>query len=130
MGMDQKVLFAQEKTPTWPQLMELLAARNYPLQLRMIEGELAFPDEAPPEAWKELRVSMPGGMVTLKREADGITLVTWGNADVNLRQAWNALTWALAHLTGGTIQTASGNVTREEFAKAAELPAGFVQNTS
>jgi hypothetical protein len=119
MGMDQKVIFPAEKTPTWPALAELLAGKNLPLQMRMIDGELAFPDEAPPDNWRELRVGGSGGMITLRRDADGITLVTWGNADANMRQTWNALAWAVAHLTGGTI----GNQPADDFRKTAELPA-------
>ena len=122
MGMDQKVAFPSEKTPTWAQLAELLAARKYPLQMRMIDGELAFPDEAPPDAWRELRVHTPGGMITLRREAEGITLVTWGNADAKLRQAWNALAWALARLTGGTIKSDSGMMSLADYEKTADLP--------
>src|SRR5687768_4496567 len=122
MGMDQKVLFAPEQTFAWPALAELLAGRDYPLQLRMIDGELCFPDEQPSDAWRELRVSTPDGMVTLRREPDGITLVTWGNADEKLLRAWNALTWALANLTGGTIRTATGSLTLDQFVKTAQLP--------
>jgi hypothetical protein len=122
MGMDQKVIFASEKTPTWAQLASLLGARQYPLQMRMIDGELAFPDETPPDAWRELRVASRQGMVTLRREADGVTLVTWGNADQNQRQLWNALAWALAHLTEGMIRTSFGDLSLEQFVKTAELP--------
>jgi hypothetical protein len=122
MGMDQKVVFQAEKTPTWTQLAELLAGRNFPVQMRMIDGELAFPDETPPEAWRELRLGTRHGMITLRREPDGITLVTWGNADDKMRQAWNALTWGLAHLSGGSIRSATGTVSLDEFVKTAELP--------
>ena len=122
MGMDQKVIFPPEKTPTWPQLADLLAKKSLPLQMRMIDGELAFPDETPPEHWRELRVGASAGMVTLRRDPDGITLVIWGNADANMRQTWNALAWAIAHLTGGTIRTAAGEFTSSEFAKDRELP--------
>jgi hypothetical protein len=118
VGMDQKVVFPVEKMPSWPQLAAALAERKFPVQMRMIDGELAFPDETPPDAWRELRIGTPHGMVTLRREPDGITLVTWGNADAKLRQAWNALAWALAHLTGGTV----GSLSHAEFAKTAELP--------
>jgi hypothetical protein len=118
MGMDQKVTFPPEKTPTWTQLADLLAARKFPVQMRMIDGELAFPDETPPDTWRELRVGTAHGMVTLRREADGITLVIWGNADVKMRQTWNALAWAIAHLTGGAV----GDLTSEDFVKTAELP--------
>ena len=122
MGMDQKVVFSAERTPAWPTLVELLAQKTFAIQMRMIDGELAFPDETPPDAWRELRVGTPGGMVTLRREPDGITLVTWGNADAKMRQAWNALTWAIAHLSGGAIQSASGVISSDQFANTAELP--------
>jgi hypothetical protein len=122
MGMDQKVVFPPQNMPTWAQVADLLAQRMFPIQLRMIDGELAFPDETPPHDWRELRVGTSAGMVTLRREADGITLVIWGNADVKMRQAWNALAWGLAHLTGGSIRTSAGDISLEEFVKVAELP--------
>jgi len=122
MGMDQKVIFPSEKMPTWAQLVDLLTQRKFPLQMRMIDGELAFPDETPPETWRELRVGTPHGMITLRREPDGIALVVWGNADAKMRQAWNALTWGLMRLSGGIIRTATGTVSLEEFVKTAELP--------
>jgi hypothetical protein len=100
MGMDQKIVFPPEKLPPWPQLVDHCAKHNVPLQMRMIDGELAFPDETPPHDWRELRVGAPAGMITLKRDADGITLVIWGNADEALRRDWNALAAALRELTG------------------------------
>lgn len=107
MGMDQKIAFPPEKTPAWSALVELLAQKNLSLQMRMIDGELAFPDETPPENWRELRVGVKGGMITLRRDSGGITLVIWGNADADVRQAWTALGEAIAALTGGVIQTGS-----------------------
>jgi hypothetical protein len=101
MGMDQKVSFAPERLPSWSQLTALLAERGLTVQMRMIDGELAFPDEVPSMNWRELRVGLAPGMITLRRERDGITLVTWGNADDDLRQAWNDLAAALADITGG-----------------------------
>src|SRR5437868_6509721 len=79
MGIDQKIVFPSGNLPTWSQFADLCAARQVPVQLRMIDGELALPDETPPHDWRELRVGTPGGMVTLKRESDGITIVIWGN---------------------------------------------------
>jgi hypothetical protein len=99
MGMDQKITFSPAKMPTWPALCELMAQKKCPLQMRMIDGELAFPDEQPPETWRELRVGASAGMITLRREADGITLVIWGNADEKLRTNCNTLASALAELT-------------------------------
>jgi hypothetical protein len=122
MGMDQKVLFPPNRTPSWAALRDLLAARSLAPQLRMIDGELAFPDEAPSETWQELRIGTAHGMVTMRRETDGIRLVTWGNADDAMRQAWNVLTWAVAMLSEGTVEIAAGAVSAEEFARAADLP--------
>ena len=105
MGMDQKVCYPPEKTPSWPRLVEYFAAKQFPIDMRMIDGELAFPDEQPPDNWRELRIGTPGGMITLRRETDGITLVVWGNADETLRAAWNMLAKGLTELTGGDVQT-------------------------
>jgi hypothetical protein len=123
MGMDQRVVFAADRLPAWSSLAEFLAARGYPVQLRMIDGALAFPDEQPPENWRELRVGTAQGMVTLRREPDGVTLVTWGNADANLRQAWHALTWAVAQVSGGSVRSAGTDQSAEEFARTVDLPA-------
>jgi hypothetical protein len=123
--MDQKVAIPFDRIPAWSALRDLLARRNLLPQLRMIDGELALPDEQPPDTWKELRVGTPLGMVTLRREPDGIRLVTWGNADAAMRQAWNALTWAVAVESGGMIETGGKSMKAEEFARTAELPAGF-----
>jgi hypothetical protein len=123
--MDQKVVFDVDRAPAWLQLRDLLSARGLPLQLRMIDGELAFPDEEPAETWHELRVGTPLGMVTLRREDDGVRLVTWGNADVSMRQAWNALTWATAKISGGFVETPSGRLSAADFARTVELPAGI-----
>ncbi len=122
MGMDQKVTFTGAGVPVWDAVAGLLTERGFATQMRMIDGELAFPEERPPDAWRELRVGTPQGMVTLRRDEDGIALVTWGNADPALRQAWNALTWACAQVTGGRIRTAEGEVTADKFAQSAELP--------
>ncbi len=123
MGMDQTVSFAGKATPPWAAVGDLLARRGFPVQTRMIDGQLAFPDEAPPDDWKELRLGTAQGMVTLRRTADAVVFVTWGNADEGQRQMWNALTWAFAEAGGGTVQTPQGAVDAETFRRQAELPA-------
>jgi hypothetical protein len=90
--------------------------------MRMIDGQLAFPDEAPPEGWRELRVGTPGGMVTIRRETGQMVLVVWGNADAGLRQAWNALAWAMAEAGGGQVRTAEGALGAADYRGRAELP--------
>src|SRR3954463_8440315 len=128
MGMEQVVTFAPGSLPSWEAVSALLSARSFPLQVRMIDGELAFPDEQPPEGWRELRLGTPQGMVTLRREPDRITFVTWGNADRPLLQAWNALVWAYAHAGPGHILTAAGPVTAEAYRRSADLSDALKQD--
>src|SRR5437764_11060911 len=106
MGMELRVEVSAGARPLWPALAVLLAERGFPVQVRMIDGELAFPDEKPSEGWRELRLGTPQGMVTLRREPDRIAFVTWGNADRPLAQAWNALVWAYAEAGRGRVVTA------------------------
>ncbi len=122
MGMEQTVIFAEGSIPAWPMVRELLNRRGFPVHMRMIDGELAFPEEMPPDLWRELRLGTPQGMVTVRRQQDRVVLVTWGNADAALRQAWNALVWAFAQAGGGRIESPQGPVTAGEFLRLAELP--------
>ncbi len=122
MGMEQRVEF-DEGARLWPAVAELLGGRGYPVQMRMIDGQLAFPDEAPPDDWRELRLGTPAGMISLRRDGPGaVLLVTWGNADEALRQAWHALTWACAEATGGRVRMPAGPVAAGDFKRTADLP--------
>jgi hypothetical protein len=123
MGMDQTVRFPRQAIPPWPDVSAMLTQRGFPVEMRMIDGELAFPDETPAETWRELRIGTPQGMVTLRRQADAITFVTWGNADQALQQAWNALVWAFAHVGEGVVQAATGPVDAAQYHGLADLPA-------
>jgi hypothetical protein len=96
----------------------------------MISGELAFPDEEPPEDWRELRLGTPSGMVTVRREPGRVVLVVWGNADTGLIQAWNALTWAFAATASGQVESSQGAVSAAEYERSAEFPAGFSKDES
>ena len=121
MGMDQSVTFP-DHIPMWEAVQKLLAGCGYPVQMRMIDGELAFPDEAPPEAWREVRVGTSQGMVTVRRDGQRLVFVTWGNADAAMRQAWNALTWAFAAAGGGQIETTNGTMNPAAFMQRGEFP--------
>jgi hypothetical protein len=127
MGMDRKVTIPPDASPTWGRLADFLAERQFPVKTMMIDGELSLPDERPPDGWRELRVGTPLGMVTLRRVVDGVRLVTWGNAEGPLRQAWNALTWALAEVFGGVILDEAGPLSAVEFARQTDLPHGFIR---
>src|SRR5262249_186330 len=111
--------------PPWPRVGELLTRSGFPVRTRMIDGELAFPDEEPPETWTELRVGTAQGMVTIRREADRVRLVTWGNADAAMQQAWNALAWAGAEGGGGQVESGEGRQSADEFRRHADLPAAL-----
>lgn len=123
MGMELTVRPAAALT--WESLRDFLGPRGVPLQLRMIDGELAFPDEIPPATWRELRVGTAQGMLTLRRDGDALSVVIWGNADVALRQAWNALVWACAEVGGGQVVTEQGAVSAAEFRGRGDMPAAL-----
>jgi hypothetical protein len=107
MGMNQSVVFSGQP-PAWPAVAKLLADKGCPVQMRMIDGELAFPDEVPAEGWHEIRVAAAGAMVTVRRQPGQVVLVAWGNADENQRALWNALAAAFAAAGGGTVQAPDG----------------------
>ena len=121
MGMDQTVSFAGAG-PDWAAVRDLLARHGYPVQMRMIDGQLAFPDEEPPQGWRELRVGAPGGMVSVRREPGQTVVVVWGNADAALRQAWNGLAWALAEAGDGQVLMAEGALGASDYRRHADLP--------
>src|SRR5262249_42889755 len=127
MGMDRTVRF-DGAPPKWEAVRDLLAARGFPARTQMIDGQLAFPDEAPPADWRELRLGTPQGMVTVRREGNRVVCVTWGNADAALRQAWNALAWAFAEAGRGAVEGETGAVGADAFRGQAELPEALRPN--
>jgi hypothetical protein len=122
MGVQQTVTFPDRDVPAWPAVLSLVAPLGLPVQMRMIDGQLAFPDETPPESWGELRVSVGGGMVTLRREPGRVTAIIWGNADPGLQQACNALVWAFAQAGNGLVQSPSGPLGAAAYLAANDLP--------
>jgi hypothetical protein len=126
MGMEQLVEYSSAGCPAWASVSALLAKSNFAVKMRMIDGELAFPDEVPPETWRELRIGTSAGMITVRRAAHGVDLVTWGNADAVMRQAWNALTWAFARCGNGNVVTVQGKLSADEYRQRESMPAGFV----
>jgi hypothetical protein len=96
MGMSQ-IVKCPQGVPEWPRVAGWLAERGFPVQMRMIDGQLAFPDEEPPANWSELRVGTAAGVVTIRRQSDGVELTIWGNADANLQQLCNTIALAFAN---------------------------------
>ncbi len=89
VGAERVIRFSAD-VPSWPAIAEKLAAAGEQPILRMIDGLPAFPDETPDPAWRELRVSLCGGMVTLRRDDGAIRCVVWGDGDAALTASWDA----------------------------------------
>jgi len=94
--MGQQITVRITREPEWGQIAPLLESVGLKAVVRMIDGLPAFPDEIPEPGWKELRLSLDGGMVTLRREPEGIACVVWGNAQGDLIRSWKACAWAIA----------------------------------
>ncbi len=103
MGMEQAVRYSTTP-PAWATVSEMLVSRGYRFQVAMIDGQLAFPDEQPPETWNELRLRTPQGMITVRREANRLVFVTWGNAEAELLEQRNALARAFAESGNGIVE--------------------------
>jgi len=91
-----------------------------PPGMRMIDGEIALPDEAPPADWRELRVAAAdgSGMVTIRRDAPAtLALTVWSNADTALKHLWKTLGWAIAETTGGEIELDNRRTAPRDFAQ-------------
>lgn len=89
MGLERTVPAA--KPFEWPKLVARLKELGETPVLRMIDGLPAFPDETPADDWKELRIGLAGGMVTVRRTSDGYSCVTWGTVDAALQTSTDAL---------------------------------------
>jgi hypothetical protein len=118
MGMDRHVRFGAGRQPTWNDIVARLQSAGVAAQLRMIDGQLAFPDETPADDWRELRIGAVSAMVTIRRTEDGVTCVVWGNADRPTREMWNATAWAFAAESEGKIDDQSA----DEFRGSNEMP--------
>lgn len=123
MGMAQSVSFAGKSIPSYVAVRDFLGQRGFLLQMGMIDGQLAFPDELPDEGWSELRVRTVQGMVSVRREGERLSFVVWGNADAAMLQAWNALSWAFAEVGEGRIETTEGLLEARTYRDRVELPA-------
>ena len=102
MGMERVVTFPAAE-PAWPAVRDRIAAAGRAVQMRMVDNMPAFPDEEPEEGWRELRVSLGGGMLPVRRAPGRLRVVVWGNADEALRQDQELVARACAEAGGGTV---------------------------
>lgn len=99
MGMDRTVQLSDQSEPAIAAAIARALNARPSLKLVMIDGLPAFPDETPSEGWSELRIGSPDGMVPLRRVAEGISLIVWGNASPELLAIRDAVADALASKT-------------------------------
>lgn len=100
VGAERVIRFPASGGPSWPAIVEKLAALGEQPVLRMIDGLPAFPNEIPESTWRELRISLRGGMVTLRRDGDAIRCVVWGDADAALSASWDVCCRAIGEAGG------------------------------
>jgi hypothetical protein len=117
MGLDITIQFPAGVVPAWEDIRSQLARVGELAPLRMIDGLPAFPDEAPAEGWRELRVGVAAGMVTIRCANSVLSCVIWSNADAALLAARERVAWACAAAGNGTIDAPSGAVSADEFAR-------------
>src|SRR5437870_3698892 len=118
MGLDRTIRFPSEPPP-WEAIRTQLARVGEAAPVRMIDSLPAFPDETPEPGWNELRIGFAAGMITLRRAPGALVCVVWGNADAALPAAWDRLTWACAAAGNGAVETPSGPVSADDFARSA-----------
>ncbi|MGL4420199.1 MAG: hypothetical protein ACRCZF_06015 [Gemmataceae bacterium] len=105
MGVQREIQAIQVPLE-WDRLAETLQALGFPMQVRMVDGLPAFPDEVPEPGWKELRVAIGGGMLTLRYATlTTMQVVGWSNLDQTMQKALDCLTATIAEQTRGTVQT-------------------------
>jgi hypothetical protein len=78
---EERIVQVAEPGPDWATVRNRLSAAGHAAQMRMIDNMPAFPDEEPEPSWRELRVTLGHGMITIRRELGMFRLITWGNAD-------------------------------------------------
>lgn len=110
MGIERVVRLPSDAVPEWPSVALRLAEVGERPALRMIDNLPAFPDEAPPPGWRELRIVLAGGMVTIRRDSSSVRCIIWGTSDPRLARSRDACCWALAVAAGGVIEVATGKM--------------------
>jgi len=113
VGLEVRVKFPAAPVVDWGGLLVGLAASGRPASgrpasVKMIDDLPAFPDEIPPEEWREVRLGFAAGMVTVRRAGTDLACVVWGSADAELAAAQAAVAQALAGQGGGVVSPPPG----------------------
>jgi hypothetical protein len=93
MGLSKSV--ARRDTPSLASLLEALAQKGLPSSILMVDNLLVSPKVPPPTSWRDVRLKTPAGTVSLKRDAEGVSVTVFGNADAAMLAAQDAIVAAL-----------------------------------
>ena len=116
MGLRRTISFPTDSRPAWESVCAAFRTDSESPAVRMIDDLPAFPDEIPEPGWKELRISLSGGMVTIRTASAGWECSIWGNADAPLIRSWNLTCFVLASVGQGTVELENGpSVSASEF---------------
>jgi hypothetical protein len=68
-------------------LIVRLGQRGLAAQVIMVDGNLHPPKVPVKDGWRDVRLKLAAGMLSLKRQPNGIAVVVFGNADTPLLEA-------------------------------------------
>jgi hypothetical protein len=93
--MGLSTLVPLREIPSLAKLLDDLARAGLPSTILMVDNQLVSAKLPPPSAWRDVRLKTPAGTVSLKRDAQGVTITVFGNADEALVRAQQAIADAL-----------------------------------
>ncbi len=93
MGMDLKV--PRVDVVSIARVIERLAAAGMTASVVMVDGQLHAPSATVPDGWREVRLRLAAGTVTVRVQPDGISVMVFGNADAALINAQRAIATAI-----------------------------------
>jgi hypothetical protein len=79
-------------------LVKRLAQGGLSAQVLMVDGNLHGPNAPVKDDWRDVRLKLAAGTLSLKRRPDGIAVVVFGNADAALTDAQRQVAAALSSL--------------------------------
>jgi hypothetical protein len=105
MGIE-RIVGLPHGEPAFGAVLAKLAESGKQAVVRMIDGMPAFPDETPAEDWREVRLSFPEGMITIRRQSHSWACVVWGSADNTLLATRDHLCACIATVGRGMVSAA------------------------
>jgi hypothetical protein len=94
-GVGLEIVVPRDRPLPLRPVLDALGAAGVPAVVAMADNALRAPGAPPPEDWRDVRLRTPAGMVTLRRQGDGIAVLVFGNADAALQAAQRAVAEAV-----------------------------------